>query len=109
MPPLTPRTMFMSSQFAVGSSRSLLRTANRDLRNLFSALQRRRLLHRRCELPLHLILLDLFHGHARGFGVFRLHLGVSALNDLLCTFRDEQHIAKLAVNALGQSFHLVPP
>src|SRR5438105_697293 len=83
MPPLTPRTIFMS--LAVGcwpfaEPYSQRPTVNGE--RLLRGLQRRGLLDRRRELPLHLVLLDLFHGHSCGLGVLALHLRVGALDDL---------------------------
>src|SRR3954452_8243355 len=71
--------------------------------------QRRRLFFRRRELPLHLILFDLFHRHARRLGVLALALWRGALHELLGALGHEQHVAELAVNALWQTFHLAPP
>src|SRR4029077_17926329 len=105
IPPLTPRTIFIVRLSLVADRGS--RTAMRDPRcALLRGLQRRGLLDRRCELPLHLVLLDLFHRYAGGLGVLAFHLRVRALNDLLCTLGDQQHVTKLAIDALGQSFHL---
>src|SRR6059036_2770068 len=87
MPPVTPRTRRTGLLFESG----------------------RRFFHGRRQLPLHLIPLDLFHGHARRLGMLRLGLRRGALHELLGALGNQQHVAELAVNALGQSFHLVPP
>src|SRR5438128_4362127 len=72
MPPETPRTMFMRSR-SLGVSRSRGISSPRDrATSLLRGLQRRGLLDRRCELPLHLVLLDLFHRYAGGLGVLAL-------------------------------------
>src|SRR5581483_7592332 len=59
------------------------------------------------QLPLHLILVDLFHRNARWFRVLRLRL--RALDELLGALGDEEHVPELAIHAFGQTFHLVPP
>src|SRR5579884_2905911 len=102
MPPVTPRTIFM----AVWSGR--LQPAVGGLKaaaTLFARFQRRRFFNGRRELPLHLLLVDFFHCNARRFRVLGLHFRRRSLNQLLGALGDEQHVAELAIHALGQSFH----
>src|SRR5438128_6601768 len=80
IPPVTPKTIFMvarllgcqvAGNWATGNPATLLRF-----------FQRRRLFYRRRELPLHLVLIDLFHRDARRLGVLASHLRLRALDDL---------------------------
>src|SRR6266568_578311 len=92
IPPLTPSTTLIVGRGRTACAHFLLR-------------DRRRLFHRRRELPFHLVPLDLFHRHARRLGVFRARLRRRSLNELLGALRHQKHVAELAVNALGQTFH----
>src|SRR5437016_7972144 len=90
-------------------SQPKLITHHSSLITFLLLLQRGNFFFRRRELPLHLVLLDLFHGHARRLGVFASALRRGALHELLGALGYEQHVAELAVNALWQTFHLAPP
>src|ERR1051325_609120 len=108
MPPDTPRTMFMV-QLAVGSWQlAVVSSCQPPTANCLLVLQRRRLVHRRRQLPLDDVLLDFFHGHARGLGVTALGARLRSLNQLLRALGHQQHVAELAVNSFGQSFHCDP-